>query len=110
MPLVLAVPFALVLLIYASVMAVRLEAPALPALVVIGTALWVYFDAKKLGLARYRTGLLNPEVTTIGCFMMWIVAFPWYLSVRHKIKNGQMPLRNPPREPDTPGGDPPWVG
>jgi len=106
MPLALAIPFALMLLVVASALSAVVEAPALPALVVIGTALWVYFDAKKLGLARYRTGLLNPEVTTIGCFMMWIVAFPWYLSVRHKIKNGQMPLRTPPPGADGPPSPP----
>lgn len=102
MPLVLAIPFALLLLVVASALSVAIEAPVLPALVVIGSALWVYFDAKKLGLARYRTGLLNPEVTTIGCFLMWIVAFPWYLSVREKIVKGEMPLRTPPPGADAP--------
>jgi hypothetical protein len=102
MPLVLAIPFALMLLVVASALSVAIDAPVLPALVVIGTALWVYFDAKKLDLARYRTGLMNPEVTTIGCFLMWIVAFPWYLSTRHRIVRGQMPLRHPPPESPTP--------
>jgi hypothetical protein len=102
MPLVLAIPFAFLLILFVSALSVAIEAPALPAFLIIGTALWVYFDAKKLDLARYRTGLMNPEVTTIGCFLMWIIAFPWYLSARHRIVHGQMPLRNPP---DSPGPD-----
>ncbi|HET7228890.1 MAG TPA: hypothetical protein VFJ16_02680 [Longimicrobium sp.] len=104
MPLLLAIPFSILLIMLAGSLSVAIEAPALPALVVIATALWVYFDAKKLDLARYRTGLINPEVVTIGCFLMWIVAFPWYLSARHKIKLGQMPLKNPPPPNESPWG------
>lgn len=101
MPLPLAIPFAVLLILSSSIFAEAVNVPAIPAFMVIGTSLWVYFDAKKLDLGRYRTGLMNPEVVTIGCFLMWIIAFPWYLSTRHRIVRGQMPLKNPP----PPGND-----
>ncbi|HEX8830838.1 MAG TPA: hypothetical protein VF705_06720 [Longimicrobium sp.] len=104
MPLPLAIPFAVLLMMLSASLSVAVEVPALPAFMVIGTALWVYFDAKKLDLGRYRTGLINPEVVTIGCFLMWIIAFPWYLSARHRITRGQMPLKNPPPPGETPWG------
>jgi hypothetical protein len=100
MPLPIAIPFAVLLILSSSVAAEAASVPAIPAYMVIGTSLWVYFDAKKLDLGRYRTGLMNPEVVTIGCFLMWIIAFPWYLSARHKITRGQMPLKGPPPETD----------
>lgn len=93
MPLSSAIPFSVGLVLFSSFLSVALSAPALPAFMVIGTALWVYFDARKLGLSRYRTGLIGPEVATIGCFGLWIIAFPWYLSARHKIAHGLLPLK-----------------
>jgi len=85
--------FSVALMVASGYLSVATGIAALPALVVIGTALWVYFDAKRLGLGRYRTGLVNPEIATIGCFAMWIVAFPWYLSARRRILLGQVPLK-----------------
>jgi hypothetical protein len=93
MPLPSAILFSVALTLLSGVLSVAVEAPALPALMVIGTALWVYFDARRLGLSRYRTGLINPEIATIGCFGLWIIAFPWYLSARHKIVHGLLPLK-----------------
>jgi hypothetical protein len=93
MPLPQAIIFSIALTLFSGYLSAAAEIPALPALMVIGTALWVYFDAKRLGLSRYRTGLLNPEVATIGCLGLWIIAFPWYLSARHKIRLGLLPLK-----------------
>ncbi|HET7461499.1 MAG TPA: hypothetical protein VFJ82_09620 [Longimicrobium sp.] len=101
MPLPIAIPFAVLLILSSSIVAEAVNAPAIPAFVVIGTSLWVYFDAKKLDLGRYRTGLMNPEVVTIGCFLLWIIAFPWYLSARDKIRRGTMPLKEPPPGTET---------
>ena len=87
--------FSLALAMASGWLSVLTNVAALPALMVIGTALWVYFDAKRLGLSRYRTGLINPEVATIGCFGLWILAFPWYLSTRRRILAGEQPLKEP---------------
>ena len=93
MPLFQAIVFSVALTLCSGYLSVALDAPALPAFTVIGSALWVYFDARRVGLSRYRTGLINPEIATIGCFAVWIIAFPWYLSARHKIANGLLPLK-----------------
>ena len=93
MPLPSAILFSVALMLCSGTLAVALDIPALPAFMVIGTALWVYFDARRLGLSRYRTGLLGPEVASLGCVGVWIIAFPWYLSARHKILNGLLPLK-----------------
>ena len=85
--------FACALALASGYLSVLTDVAALPALMVIGTALWVYFDAKRLGLSRYRTGLINPEIATIGCFAMWILVFPWYLSARRRIGLGLLPLK-----------------
>ena len=96
MPFPLSLLFAFALAFGSGFAADRLQQPVVPALMVIGTALWVYFDGKRVGLARYRTLLLNPEVVTILCFLLWIIAFPWYRHVRWRIANGTMPLREAP--------------
>jgi len=62
MPLPSAILFSVALTLLSGILSVAAEAPALPAFMVIGTALWVYFDARRLGLSRYRTGLINPEI------------------------------------------------
>lgn len=73
-----------------------LEAPVLQIVVLIAGGVWVYFDAKKVGLERYRTALRYPELACFGTILLWIVFLPWYLSVRNKITKGEMPLRETP--------------
>ncbi len=46
-------------------------------LVVVGTSIWVAFDAPQHG-ESWTWGL--------GCLALWIIAFPWYLSVRSRAR------------------------
>ena len=58
--------------------------------VIIGSSLWVYFDAKWLGV--YRTDKprrllqlsldMEPVDWLISCVLLWVVAFPAYLLKR----------------------------
>jgi hypothetical protein len=98
MPLVLAIPFAFLIVVATTILSQALQAPALSVAVLIAGGVWVYFDAKKLDLERYRTALRYPELACFGTILLWIFVFPWYLSVRHRIVHGQMPLRDPPPE------------
>lgn len=50
-----------------------MDAYALAILIVIATAIWVAFDAPTHGLSW---------TWSLGVLALWIVAFPWYLSVR----------------------------
>jgi hypothetical protein len=64
---------------------------------VLGTSLWVALDSRKIELLRYQSGIsLKPLVLFIACALLWIVGFPWYLSMRYKIKNGTATLKDGP--------------
>jgi hypothetical protein len=68
----------------------------LEAVVVIGTALWAAWDSSRIGLRKYKSGIsYPPAVLFIGIVGLWIVGFPWYLIVRHRIRTGQAALRAP---------------
>jgi hypothetical protein len=99
MPLQLGIPFAFFIAVVAAVLTEALKVPALQVIVLIAGGVWVYFDAKKLDLERYRTALRYPELACFGTILMWIVVFPWYLAVRYRIKLGLQPLRHPAEEP-----------
>lgn len=57
---------------------------------VIGTSLWVYFDAQTIGA---RKGLLRgiadmgPLGWCLSCLLLWILAFPMYLAKRPAIRD-----------------------
>lgn len=62
--------------------------------VVGGTSVWAAVDSSGIQLHRYQSGIaLKPFVLFLACLLLWIVAFPWYLSVRHRIKSGQAELK-----------------
>ncbi len=64
---------------------------------VLGTSLWIALDSRKIELLRYKSGIsLRPLVLFIACALLWIVGFPWYLSMRYKIKNGTAVLKDGP--------------
>jgi hypothetical protein len=63
--------------------------------VVLGTALWAAIDSAKLQLRDYRSPIsCGPVVLFLGFLLLWVIAFPWYLSVQHKIQTGTAPLKN----------------
>jgi hypothetical protein len=78
---------------------------------IIGTSLWVYFDAKWIGI--YRTGEphrifelsldMEPVDWLISCVLLWLVAFPAYLLKRpgfiKKFHRTHSSLTPPPVEP-----------
>lgn len=63
-------------------------------LAVLGTSLWASVDSGTIQLSRYKSGIaLKPFMLFLGCLLLWIAAFPWYLSVRYRIKSGQAELK-----------------
>ncbi|HUV40271.1 MAG TPA: SHOCT domain-containing protein [Sedimentisphaerales bacterium] len=63
---------------------------------VILTAIWAGFDAHKIELKKYKTpgieyGAYGALAIVLG---LWIIGFPWYLSMRGKIKRGEAQLRD----------------
>ena len=63
-------------------------------LLVLLSSLWAAIDSSKLQLKKYKTGIAySPIVLFIAVAALWVIGFPWYLSVRYKIKNGSLPLK-----------------
>ena len=61
---------------------------------IVGTSVWAGVDSARLHLRRYQSGIsYSPVVLAILISMFWIVGFPWYLSMRHKIITGTARLR-----------------
>jgi hypothetical protein len=62
-------------------------------IVVLGTSIWVYFDAKSLGFGKRQLvpGHLDagPGMWCLGCLALWIIMFPLYLAKRGKYKRAQ---------------------
>ncbi|MGZ4963163.1 MAG: hypothetical protein ACXWDN_10415 [Limisphaerales bacterium] len=67
----------------------------LSSFLILGTAIWAAIDSSKIQLQRYRSGIsYRPVVLFFGFLLLWVVAFPWYLSVRYKIKTGTAVLKD----------------
>ena len=70
-------------------------------LTVLATSVWVFFDAPRIGESR---------TWTIGVLLLWIIAFPWYLSVRSKKLRSTSPDTGAPPPPSTGSLPPPaWL-
>ncbi len=62
---------------------------------VVITAIWAAIDSAKIQLKRYKSGISYGPAVLFFCFLLlWIVAFPWYLIMRHKIKTGTASLKD----------------
>lgn len=56
---------------------------------VIGSSIWVFFDARSIGVRPGLTrGLLDmpPWGWALGCLLLWIIVFPLYLIKRGDLK------------------------
>jgi len=62
-------------------------------IIVVGTSIWVYFDAKSLGFKRTGKGGLTdmgPGSWLAGSLLLWIVIFPIYLVARSRFKKDKV--------------------
>jgi hypothetical protein len=58
-------------------------------LLIIGTSIWVFTDARRLGVRRgHVKGFLDmgPGGWLAACLLLWLVAFPAYLAMRGEYK------------------------
>ena len=63
--------------------------------IVLGTGIWAAVDSSKIQLKRYKSGISYGPVVIFICFVgLWIVAFPWYLILRYKIRTGTAVLKD----------------
>lgn len=66
-------------------------------IVLWGSAIWVFVDARKLEIGKYKKTALSLSDSPFGSafvvLLLWIIAFPMYISYRQKIINGRIPLK-----------------
>lgn len=53
-------------------------------LAILGSAAWVFYDARRLDVGRDTSGprKTSPLIWALGCLLLWIIVFPWYLIKR----------------------------
>lgn len=57
--------------------------------IIIITSIWVFFDAKKIGVKKGQLkGVCNmgPAGWLIVCLLLWVIGFPMYLIKRSELK------------------------
>jgi hypothetical protein len=70
-------------------------------LMILATSLWAAIDSSRIQLRRYKSGISSsPIVLFVGCALLWIVGFPWYLIMRQKIKAGTATLKDQAAQPN----------
>lgn len=78
--------------------------PIVPTLI-MGTSIWVFFDARSIGVQKGQVnGFFNmgPVGWAFSCLLLWVLAFPVYLTKRAKYKlinggtHGSSPLDEHP--------------
>ncbi len=58
-------------------------------LIVLGTSIWVFFDARSIGVKKGQVkGIadMGPTGWLLACLLLWIIGFPLYLSKRSAFK------------------------
>lgn len=57
-------------------------------LIVLSSTIWVFFDAKKLwkNIEVQKNEEIGPKMWVVGCLLLWIVAFPFYIAKRATMK------------------------
>ncbi len=62
---------------------------------VLGSAVGAAFISNKLEFRKYKTGMsYHPVSIFLVHVLFWAVAFPWFLTVRDKIKDGSAELKD----------------
>jgi hypothetical protein len=73
----------------ASLAATQWVHPACGYIIWVGTSIWAGWDAHQIGLSKYKLNVAtSPATTFLGCLLLWIVIFPWYLVNKGKIARG----------------------
>ena len=68
-------------------------------LVVVGTSIWVYLDARSIGeTSGHMIGGTSPGGWLAACLLLWIVVFPLYLVKRDQFKRVNQKQVMPPSQ------------
>jgi len=67
-----------------------------PLFVILASAAWAAWDSHQIKLARYRSFISHgPFGLFVVVGLVWVVAFPWYIVIRQKIRTGTFVEREP---------------
>jgi hypothetical protein len=76
-------------------------ASGLVGLLLLGTAIWASISSYRLEFRKYNSGLsYHPVTVLLAHFLLWIVVFPWFLTVRDNIKDGSAEVKDEFKEAD----------
>jgi hypothetical protein len=81
-------------------------------LIVIGTSIWVFIDAKSIGLGNTKSGqkaATSPAGWALFCLLLWIIGFPLYLILRPGYKRRFQAMASCVSPPPLPQGQPPQI-
>jgi len=84
-----------ILIVLGAILLVRLKVSSeIFTAIAFLSAFWVYSDAKKLDIKKYRPTLFGrgPSSYAICIGVLWIIGLPFYISHRQKIIDGRWPL------------------
>lgn len=64
-------------------------------LIVFVSSIWVYTDAKKLDIGKYKPTFFGrgPISYALCVDFLWLVGMPFYISHRQKVIDGKWPLK-----------------
>lgn len=64
-------------------------------LMILGTSLWAAMNSHQLEFRSYKTSMpYHPASIFLAHLLLWIVVFPWFLTVRARIKDGSAELKD----------------
>lgn len=64
------------------------------ALIAALSAIWVYNNAKKIDVQKYKSNLsMSPLALALWTFFVWPIFFPAYLGLVWRVKNDKQPLK-----------------
>ena len=79
----------------------QLELKIIIILIAFTSAAWVYIDAKKIEIQKYKStalGLNTPSEAAAAVALFWIIAFPAYIIRRKRILNGKIQIASDSNE------------
>lgn len=69
--------------------------PGVVWLMVIATAVWAGISSSRLEFRKYKTGMsYHPVTIFLVHLLLWVVVFPWFLTVRDNIRDGSAELKD----------------
>lgn len=88
-----AILFSLALIVVSTV-ATRISGYPVNLAMILISSMWAGMESSQIKLKNYQSRISNgPVMIFFACVLLWFIAFPWFLIMRHKIINGTAVLK-----------------